>query len=126
MNRTEEVTIHGIGLTSVGGTYDVFESVGFTLRAGGVSLHDIRDELQSYRFRHARTDQSTSLQVIILLISTRRTGPHGQAAHQAVLGTVAESSRVRAGVIDYVDGMKNGGLRQKHQWLVGSLGHRRR
>ena len=30
MNYSEEVTVHGIGLTLVGGTYDVFENFGVT------------------------------------------------------------------------------------------------
>ena len=43
MTYEEEMTLHGIGLTFVTSTYDVFESFGMTLRAGGY-LYDMTDE----------------------------------------------------------------------------------
>ena len=43
MSYEEEISIHGVGLTLVSSTYDVFESFGMTLRAGGY-LYDIHDE----------------------------------------------------------------------------------
>ena len=119
MNYNEEVTIHGIGLTLVGGTYDVFESVGFTLRAGGF-LYDIRDEYSLTGSGTLNGSAITTGNNTFDINSNGATWTGGASLFWA------PSLRSRVELrYDYVDGMKIEDF-DKVSMAVGSLGYRYR
>ena len=119
MNYQEEITVHGIGLTLVGGTYDVFESVGFTLRAGGF-LYDIRDE---YTLTGSGTLNGSAITTTNNTFDINSNGATWTGG-ASLFWAPSLHSRLELRY-DYVDGMKIEDF-DKVSMAVASLGYRYR
>lgn len=119
MTYKEDISVHGVGLTLVTSTYDVFEHFGMTLRAGGY-LYDITDEFNLAGSGTLNGSAIAPGNKMFKINSNGATWTGGASLFYAP--TLGSRLELR---YDYIDGMKIEDF-DKVSMAVASLGYRYR